>query len=60
MSQLESGCPAMSCLELTSQRGQTMAEYALVVATVVALLTVLFQNSGAIIGLLVNRVEPLL
>ncbi len=60
MSQLESGGAAISGLEITSQRGQTLAEYALVMATVVALLTVLFQNSGAIISLLANRVEPLL
>jgi Flp pilus assembly pilin Flp len=55
MSQWKSACPGIA-----SPRGQTMTEYALILATVAAILIALFQNSGSIVSLLVDKVVPLL
>ena len=55
MSQLKS-----ACREIENPRGQTMTEYALILATIAAVLIALFQNSGAIVSLLVSHVDPLL
>ena len=41
-------------------RGQTMTEYALILATIAAVLIGLFQSSGTIVSLLVSHVDPLL
>jgi Flp pilus assembly pilin Flp len=45
-------------LTATSQ-GQTMAEYALILATIALISTALVQNAGAIINTLTNRVVNL-
>jgi Flp pilus assembly pilin Flp len=45
-------------LTATSQ-GQTMTEYALILATIALISTALFQNAEAIINTLVNRVVML-
>lgn len=41
-------------------RGQTMTEYALILATVAAVIVAFYQDAGTIISTLVNRVGPLL
>ncbi len=41
-------------------RGQTMTEYALILATIAAILLSLYQSAGTIVTTLVNRVGPLL
>jgi Flp pilus assembly pilin Flp len=43
-----------------SSRGQTMAEYALILVTVAVVATALVQNAGTIIKALVNNVSFLL
>ena len=55
MSQEKSVCP-----EIGNPSGQTMTEYALILATIAALLITLYQNSGVIVTLLVSHVDPLL
>ena len=55
MSQLKNARP-----ETENPRGQTMTEYALILATIATVLIALFQNSGAIVSLLVSHVDPLL
>ena len=40
--------------------GQTMTEYALILATVALVLISLYSTAGSIIELLVSRVDPLL
>jgi Flp pilus assembly pilin Flp len=40
-------------------RGQTMAEYALIVATIVVVSVSLFKASGSIVSAILNRVLPL-
>lgn len=42
------------------ERGQTMTEYALILATVAAILVALYQTAGTIIKTLVDKVGPLL
>jgi Flp pilus assembly pilin Flp len=49
-----------ACREIVSQRGQTMTEYALILATIAAVLITLFENAGTIVTLLVSHVSPLL
>jgi len=46
--------------ERENPRGQTMTEYALILATIAAVLIALFQSSGTIVALLVSHVDPLL
>ena len=41
---------------IASSRGQTMAEYALILATVALVVTGLIQNAGTIVNELVNNV----
>jgi Flp pilus assembly pilin Flp len=43
-----------------SSRGQTMAEYALILATIAVVAIGLVNNAGAIINALVNGVDSLL
>ena len=43
-----------------SSRGQTMAEYAMILATVAAVCIALVQNAGTIVTTLVNHVGPAL
>ncbi len=45
---------------IVSRRGQTMTEYALILATVAAIAVALIQNAGVIVNTLVSRVDPLL
>jgi Flp pilus assembly pilin Flp len=47
------------CQWKLSPRGQTMAEYALIVATIAAVAVALVQNAGTIIETLVNHVSTL-
>jgi Flp pilus assembly pilin Flp len=49
-----------ACLETENPRGQTMTEYALILATIAAVLITLYQSGGGIISLLVSHVDPLL
>jgi Flp pilus assembly pilin Flp len=42
------------------RRGQTMAEYALILATIAAVCVALVQNAGTIVNELVNKVSALL
>jgi Flp pilus assembly pilin Flp len=46
--------------ETKNSRGQTMTEYALILATIAAVLITLYQNGGVIVSLLVSHVDPLL
>lgn len=46
--------------QIVSPRGQTMTEYALILATIAAVAIGLIQNAGTIVTTLVNRVGPLL
>ncbi len=55
MSQLKS-----ACWKAKNPSGQTMTEYALIIATIAAVLIALFQNAGAIVSLLISHVDPLL
>jgi Flp pilus assembly pilin Flp len=41
---------------VASSRGQTMAEYALILATIALVATALVQNAGTIVNALVNHV----
>jgi len=43
-----------------ARRGQTMTEYALILATVAAVIVSLYTSAGTIISTLVNQVGPLL
>lgn len=45
---------------IASSRGQTMAEYALILATVALVSVALVQNAGSIVGVLVDHVSALL
>ena len=49
-----------ACREIENPSGQTMTEYALILATIAAVLIALFQNGGAIVSLLISHVDPLL
>jgi Flp pilus assembly pilin Flp len=42
------------------RRGQTMAEYALIIATIAAVCVALVQSAGTIVSELVNKVSALL
>ena len=44
---------------IANSRGQTMAEYALILATIALVATGLIQNAGTIVKELVNSVCPL-
>lgn len=48
------------CREPENPRGQTMTEYALILATIAAVLITLYQDGGVIVSLLVSHVDPLL
>ena len=41
-------------------RGQTMSEYALILATIAAILVSLYTSAGTIVATLVSKVGPLL
>jgi Flp pilus assembly pilin Flp len=43
---------------LISPRGQTMAEYAIILVTVAAICLALFQSGGAIVKTLVQEIGP--
>jgi len=43
-----------------NSRGQTMTEYALILATIAAIAVALINNAGTIISLLVGKVSNLL
>jgi len=45
---------------VVSSRGQTMTEYALILATIAAVCVALIQNAGTIVSALVGHVGPLL
>ena len=45
---------------IASSRGQTMAEYALILATIAMISVALVQNSGVIVSELVDHVSALL
>lgn len=45
---------------IVSSRGQTMTEYALILATIAAICIALVQNAGNIVSTLVGHVGPLL
>jgi Flp pilus assembly pilin Flp len=45
---------------IKNPRGQTMAEYALILVTIAVVATALIQNGGTIINSLVNNVSFLL
>ena len=55
MSQLKN-----ACREIEKPSGQTMTEYALILATIAAVLITLYQNGGQIVSLLISHVDPLL
>jgi hypothetical protein len=59
MSQLKRACRQIVS-PLVSPRGQTMTEYAMILATIALLLISLFNTAGAIVSLLVSKVDPLL
>jgi Flp pilus assembly pilin Flp len=42
-----------------TSRGQTMAEYALILATIAVVAAALVQNAGVIVNALVNHVDTL-
>ena len=44
---------------IASSRGQTMAEYALILVTIAVVATALVQNAGTIIKALINNVSAL-
>jgi Flp pilus assembly pilin Flp len=44
---------------IANSRGQTMAEYALILVTIAVVATALVQNAGTIIEALVNHVSAL-
>jgi Flp pilus assembly pilin Flp len=46
--------------KITGSSGQTMAEYALILATIALVSTALVQNAGTIVTTLVSRVSALL
>jgi Flp pilus assembly pilin Flp len=46
--------------EIVSPRGQTMTEYAMILATIAVVLFAFLQNAGAIVSALIDRVVPLL
>jgi Flp pilus assembly pilin Flp len=46
--------------QIASPRGQTMTEYALILATIAVVLISLFDSAGTITTLLVSHVGPLL
>ncbi len=52
--------PGRVCRATVSSRGQTMAEYAKILATIAAMSIGLVQSAGTITSTLVNRVDPLL
>ena len=45
---------------IASSRGQTMTEYAMILATIAIIVVALIQNGGTIVETLVNWVGPLL
>lgn len=45
---------------IANSRGQTMTEYALILATIAIVLISLYANGGTIVATLVGRVDPLL
>jgi len=45
---------------VASSRGQTMAEYALILATIALVSTALVQNAGTIVTIIVSHVSTLL
>jgi len=45
---------------IENSRGQTMAEYALILATIAAVCVALVDNAGTIVNELVNHVSALL
>jgi Flp pilus assembly pilin Flp len=45
---------------LANHRGQTMTEYALILATIAVVLISLIDNAGVIVTELVSHVDPLL
>ena len=45
---------------VASSRGQTMAEYALILATIAVVATALVQNAGTIVTIIVSHVSTLL
>jgi Flp pilus assembly pilin Flp len=55
MSQLKN-----ACREIKNPRGQTMTEYALILATIAVVLISLYENGGEIVSLLISHVDPLL
>ena len=59
MSQLKRACRQIVS-PLVSPRGQTMTEYALILATIALLVISLFNTAGSIVSLLVNSVDPML
>lgn len=46
--------------EIVSPRGQTMTEYAMILATIAVILFAFLQSAGAIVSSLIDRVVPLL
>ena len=59
MSQLNRACRQIVS-PLASLRGQTMTEYAMILATIAVVLISLFNSAGTIVTLLVSKVGPLL
>lgn len=48
------------CESFPRNRGQTMTEYALILATVAVVIVSFYNTAGTIVNELVNRVGPLL
>jgi Flp pilus assembly pilin Flp len=59
MSQLNRACRQIVST-LVSPRGQTMTEYAMILATIALVLISLFNSAGTIVSMLVSRVDPML
>lgn len=51
---------AFTIRRLRRSNGQTMTEYALILATIAAVVVALFNSAGTIVNQLVNQVGPML
>ena len=46
--------------QVANERGQTMAEYVLILSSIAVVLLGLLENAGTVVATLVGRVDPLL
>lgn len=52
--------PTIVCRPVVSPRGQTMVEYAMILAAIAVICVALLQNGATIVTALVSHVDPLL